>query len=335
MYSTKEEKGHIFSDKFRIIVDSEGNATWFITRVLYSSCPIDVSNFPFDTQKCEIKFLSWTHDARAVDLVLHDKDGIKLHGHKEHSEWKLKSIISRRNMINVECCLAPYVDIVYTLEFQRKALYYTMTVISPSMLLSLIVCLSFLFPANSGERVSLVISVFLGLFVFMLIVNEHTPVTSDSVPMLTEFFNYIAVSTLLALCATAFILHLNHGSTCVPVPWYLQRIRDCVAVPVCIKKTQPVKGMGQDIQEMPLTEASTQCISHPDFLSQAAVVRRSSVEQKILNELQKLSKHLEEENIASDMREDWNYTMKVFDRLFFVIFFILFLFFSSYVFSFF
>lgn len=162
-------------------------------------------------------------------------------GHKEHSEWKVKSISSTRNAVNFNCCPAAFIDIAYTLEFQRKALYYTMTIISPSMLLFLVACLSFLLPANSGERVSLVISVFLGLFVFMLIVNQHTPVTSDSVPMLTEVFNYIALSTFLALFATAFILRLNDVPSGLTVPWHFQRIRDCIAVVLCMKKTQPRK----------------------------------------------------------------------------------------------
>lgn len=162
-------------------------------------------------------------------------------GHKEHSECKVKSISSTRNAVNFNCCPAAFIDIAYTLEFQRKALYYTMTIISPSMLLFLVACLSFLLPANSGERVSLVISVFLGLFVFMLIVNQHTPVTSDSVPMLTEVFNYIALSTFLALFATAFILRLNDVPSGLTVPWHFQRIRDCIAVVLCMKKTQPRK----------------------------------------------------------------------------------------------
>ena len=316
-------------------MDSDGNVSWPLTKILHSSCPIDVSDFPFDTQKCTIRFYSWTHDASAVDLQLQYGDGIDLKSYRESSEWKLKSITSEKRLRNYPCCPAPFADVTYRLEFERKTLYYIMTIISPSMLLSLLACISFLFPADSGERVSLVISVLLGLVVFMLIVNDRTPVTSDAVPMLTSFFNSIGVSTILALIATAFILRLNHVSSGIPVPRYLARIRDCIAVALCMKKPTLAKREELNFDQILLTETSTQYINMRDFAGQTPAARKSLNEQRILMELQKMSKHLEEENIANELKGDWHFTMDVFDRLFFLIFFVIFLFFASYVFSFF
>jgi hypothetical protein len=330
----KEDEGHISNDKFRILMNSDGNAIWFITKILHSACPIDVSKFPFDTQKCKIKLGSWTYDGRALDLKL-DNNGIDLAQHKENSEWKLKSVTSKRRSVKYECCPTPFIDIAYSLEFQRKALYYIMTIIVPSMLLSLLACVSFLFPADSGERVSLVISVLLGLVVFMLIVNDRTPVTSDAVPMVTELFNSIAATTVLALLATAFILRLNHVSSGVPVPRCLARIRDCIAVALCMKKASLPKRVKLNFEEILLSESSTQYINLRDFTGQIPAGRKPLTEQKILVELQKISAHLEEESVASEMKEDWHYTMEVFDRLFFVLFFIIFCVFAAYVFSFF
>ena len=63
-------------------------------------------------------------------------------------------------------------------------------------------------------------------------------------------------------------------------------------------------------------------------------VRKQFTEEKILTELQKISAHLEEENAASKIKEEWHYTMTVFDRFFFVIFFLIFIGFVAYVFSF-
>jgi hypothetical protein len=210
-----------------------------------------------------------------------------------------------------------------------------MTIIVPSMLLSFLASVSFLFPADSGERVSLVISVLLGLVVFMLIVNDCTPVTSDAVPTVTKFFNYIAATTVLALLATAFILRLNHVSSGVPVPRCLARIRDCIAVALCMKKASLPKRVKLNFEEILLSESSTQYINLRDFTDQIPAGRKPLTEQKILVELQKISAHLEEESVASEMKEDWHYTMEVFDRLFFVLFFIIFCVFAAYVFSFF
>ena len=150
---------------------------------------------------------------------------------------------------------APYIDVTYTFEFRRKLLHYIMTIIFPSVLLSLLSCISFLFPAGSGERVSVVISVLLGLVVFMLIVNERTPVTSNATSMLTQFFNSIGASTVLALTATAFIVRLNHSSTSVPVPGYLACIRDCIAGALCMRRESTRQQVNVNFEDVLLTES--------------------------------------------------------------------------------
>ena len=307
---------------------------WSMRKILHSTCAIDVARFPFDIQSCTIAFSSWTYDKQMLDLQFFEKDGIDLEQYRENSEWKLKTMRSRREEVKYKCCPAPFVDLFYTVEFERKPLYYIMTIVVPSMLLSFLACISFLFPASSGERVSLVISVLLGLVVFMLIVNDRTPVTSDSVPMITTLFNCIGATAVLALMATAFILNLNHVTAGVAVPRYLAKIRDCIAVALCMKKAPLPKRVDLNFEDSLFNESSTQYINVRHLVGQTPGARKPLIEQKILLELQKLSKHLEEENITKEMEEDWHYTMRVFDRLFFVLFFIIFWVFAAYVLSF-
>ena len=179
---------------------------WYTYQIMHSVCRMDVSKFPFDTQKCQLKIGSWSEDILYVDLKIYEKtNGIDTDLFEKNTVWELKSARAQKNMVHYKCCPSPYVDIIYSLEFRRKPLYYIMTIVFPSMLLSLLSSISFIFPADSGERVSLVISVLLGLVVIMLIVNDLTPVTSDSVPIITQFFNSIGVATVFALLATAFI----------------------------------------------------------------------------------------------------------------------------------
>ena len=224
--------------------------------ILESVCPINIENFPFDTQRCKLKIGSWTYDGFDLDLqILETSKGINLASLEANSVWELKSVHVERNSVKYTCCPAPYIDVTYTFEFRRKPLYYIMTIIFPSVLLSLLSCISFLFPADSGERVSLIISVLLGLVVFMLIVNERTPVTSDATPMLTQFFNSIAATTVLALMATAFILRLNHASTSVPVPGYLACIRDCIAGALCMRRESPRERVNVKFDDVLLSES--------------------------------------------------------------------------------
>ena len=162
-------------------------------KILHSYCLIDISEFPFDTQKCKIMIGSWSYDESTLDLRIYAEDkGMDLSLYEKNVVWELKSTHAQRHTERYSCCPWLFVDLTYTLEFRRIPLYYLMTLVYPTMLLSFLSCVSFLFPADSGERVSLVISVLLGLIVFMLIVNDRTPVTSKETPLITKYFNSIA-----------------------------------------------------------------------------------------------------------------------------------------------
>jgi hypothetical protein len=54
----------------------------------YSTCKIDITWFPFDEQKCAMKFGSWTYDSSGIDLQLHANGG-DLSSFIPNGEWEL------------------------------------------------------------------------------------------------------------------------------------------------------------------------------------------------------------------------------------------------------
>lgn len=54
----------------KLIIDSSGIVTWTVPLIIKSSCPVDVTYFPYDQQTCEIHFGSWIYDVTKVDLQL-------------------------------------------------------------------------------------------------------------------------------------------------------------------------------------------------------------------------------------------------------------------------
>ena len=253
--SANEDGAAILDLSYKAKVYNDGNVMMGCPIILKSVCPIEIGSFPFDTQKCKLKIGSWRYSGLDIEPRIYKSQeftkGINLKHLEANSVLELKSATAVRNLVNYTCCTEPYYDIIYTFEFRRKPLYYIMTIIFPSILLSLLFSISFLFPADSGERVSLVTSVLLGLVVFMLIVNEHTPVSSEDSTILTIFFNSISSSTVLALIATAFILHLNHASASESVPRYLACMRDCIAGALFVRRRKssrkPVDNNFEDI----------------------------------------------------------------------------------------
>lgn len=54
--------------------------------IFKSTCYIDVRWFPFDVQKCDLKFGSWTHGSRTLDLQLLEAD---ISTYTPNGEWDL------------------------------------------------------------------------------------------------------------------------------------------------------------------------------------------------------------------------------------------------------
>ena len=89
----------------------------------------------------------------------------------------------------------PYPDIIFTLKLRRKTLFYTVNLIIPCVGISFLSVLVFYLPSDSGEKVSLSISILLSLTVFFLLLAEIIPPTSLAVPLLGKVFPSFHAST--------------------------------------------------------------------------------------------------------------------------------------------
>ncbi|XP_046576222.1 acetylcholine receptor subunit delta-like [Haliotis rubra] len=72
-------------------------------------------------------------------------------------------------------------EMVFTFVFKRKYLYYVITNILPVMLLSVLNLGVFLLPPETGEKVSLCISIVLSYAVYMSAISGRLPEVSDTV----------------------------------------------------------------------------------------------------------------------------------------------------------
>ncbi|XP_010171714.1 neuronal acetylcholine receptor subunit alpha-7 [Antrostomus carolinensis] len=127
-----------------------------------------------------------------------------------NGEWDLVGVPGKRNEMYYECCKEPYPDVTYTITMRRRTLYYGLNLLIPCVLISGLALLVFLLPADSGEKISLGITVLLSLTVFMLLVAEIMPATSDSVPLIAQYFASIMVIIGLSVVVTVLVLQFHH-----------------------------------------------------------------------------------------------------------------------------
>lgn len=144
-----------------------------------STCNVDVRWFPFDIQRCELKFGSWTYDGWLLDLQMNDAD---ISGYMPNGEWDLigdTSVIlseqkprssrkahfssvsilpgvpGTRTEVFYDCCKEPYPAVTFVVAIRRRTLYYALNLLIPCVLLSSMTLLIFVLPADSGEKISL------------------------------------------------------------------------------------------------------------------------------------------------------------------------------------
>ncbi|XP_023811288.1 neuronal acetylcholine receptor subunit alpha-7 [Oryzias latipes] len=206
LYNSADER---FDASFHtnILVNSSGYCQYLPPGIFKSTCHIDVRWFPFDVQRCDLKFGSWTYGGWSLDLQMINADTT---GYIANGEWDLVEVPGQRSERFYDCCKEPYPDVTFTVVMRRRTLYYGLNFLIPCVLISTLALLVFLLPADSGEKISLGITVLLSLTVFMLLVAEIMPATSDSVPLIAQYFATTMAIVGLSVIATVLVLQYHH-----------------------------------------------------------------------------------------------------------------------------
>ncbi|XP_073238907.1 neuronal acetylcholine receptor subunit alpha-10-like [Porites lutea] len=203
--ANNEREGGMDQFKTQIVINSSGWNMWLSPAIIISSCKMDVKYFPFDTQFCLLKFGSWTYDTFRVNKV-REAPFVETDKFVGNGEWKLIAFPAVRNEIYHVCCPEPYPDITFTLQIQRLALFYYINLVIPCVLITVLTVTAFCLPPESGERITLVITNLLAMTVFMLLVADIMPSTSEVIPVISIYFSGTIFEVALALLATCIIL---------------------------------------------------------------------------------------------------------------------------------
>uniref|UniRef100_A0A8C7WT74 Cholinergic receptor, nicotinic, alpha 10b n=1 Tax=Oryzias sinensis TaxID=183150 RepID=A0A8C7WT74_9TELE len=315
-----------------VVLRNDGQVMWDQPAITKSSCSVDVAFFPFDVQQCHLTFGSWTHNGNQMDLF-NALDSADLSDFVPNVEWEVLGMPAKKNVILYGCCSDPYPDITFTLNLKRRASFYIFNLLIPCMMISFLAPLGFYLPADSGEKVSLGVTVLLALTVFQLLVAESMP-PSESVPLIGKY--YIATMTMVtaSTALTIFIMNIHHcGSEARPVPQWAQRFVLNFLARICF-----------------LREAGDSCLSRASSLKQPwshqesdsdveggaqqnrreILVRTQCVCQhkRLRSNVEFIASSYQDQRVAQLHITEWRKVAKVMDRFFMWLFFILFFFMS-------
>ena len=172
------------------VLESDGTVFCLLPAIMTFTCKLNVTYFPYDRQVCHLRFVSWSYTGAQVDLV-------NMSGHgdtgmfADNGEWDLLGMPVRRIPVKYPCCEEPFPEVIYYLILQRQHLYYIFNLVLPQVMITAMALLVFYLPAESGEKISLSITVLLSICVFLLMVSERMPATSDTVPLIGQYHNHL------------------------------------------------------------------------------------------------------------------------------------------------
>ena len=224
-------------EDYKATIYSDGSVSYNFPTVLKSVCRIDVTYFPFDTQVCKLTFGSWTYHGFELDVIKRSESG-DLDNYIEHNEWKVASFPIERHVLYYNCCPEPYPDVTFYLTLKRKAQFYVLTILFPCILTSSVAAVSFILPPESGEKVSLSVTVLLSLAVFLLMVSEQLPASSDTFPYIGMYFASAMTLVALSCFMTVIVLNFHYrGNNGRKVPrWVRMLVINKIGVLVCSTK---------------------------------------------------------------------------------------------------
>jgi nicotinic acetylcholine receptor len=81
----------------------------------------------------------------------------------------------------------------------RKTLYYTVNLIVPTGLMSILICIVFCLPTAAGEKMTLCMSILLALNLFQLLVTKILPPTSAVVPLIAKYLLFTFTLNVLVI----------------------------------------------------------------------------------------------------------------------------------------
>ncbi|GFN98353.1 neuronal acetylcholine receptor subunit alpha-10 [Plakobranchus ocellatus] len=162
-----------------------GAVSWPVPVRLRSSCVVKITYFPFDRQYCMVRFGSWIYSQSLVDYeVRQDVSSVDLSSFTKNSEWELLAMRLEKAVVSRTRGHGMHPHLTAVIYLKRNTFFYLFNIIVPCCMLSILTLMTFWLPPTSCEKVTLGLNVFLAFSMFMLLIAEEVPASSDAVPLI-------------------------------------------------------------------------------------------------------------------------------------------------------
>ncbi|XP_077983403.1 neuronal acetylcholine receptor subunit beta-3-like isoform X2 [Glandiceps talaboti] len=336
-----------------VSIHSEGKVYWDALVVLQSFCKIDFFFFPWDEQECTMEFGPWIMSSEYINMHVMIEEKIHLNPDINVGEFIVENVTLERKANDFEA--GEFTVIVVKMHLWRQPLYYILNMIIPCLIIFSITLFGFILPPDSGEKVSLNVTILLSMSLFLGLSSSLMPPTSSKVPLIAQYNIFSMVLVTVSTIMTIYVLriwHIGPGHKEVPA-WIRKWILGYLVKVLCmegrfvhvipgdcktytqssgyatIKKTQPRNGSLYENQKYEMKRVGSGEREH----NEDQVWRHNQVDQGthlLLKELKNISSSMKrlveqkmEEEHEDDVSKEWKQVAIVTNRLFLWVYVIL------------
>lgn len=161
-----------------VTVNNDGFIEWWVYVNLQTHCKVNLTNYPFETQKCDVNVTKSYLDDES-EILQNVNDSTSIGNLVPNGEWKVFPLHSSKQIFhrsNREVS-----GLKWTIVMKRGTEFYLWTFLMPSISLSIADWFSFWLPTKSAQKLSLSIFVFLANAVLIRLFNDSMPTISEDI----------------------------------------------------------------------------------------------------------------------------------------------------------
>ena len=218
-------------NKEYVIVRSNGYMTWFPAKELQTSCAVDVSKYPFDTQACSITMKAWYHDNKSFFLnTIGSGIEISQVHFVENGEWEILNLSAYPFQYHDYADnSSAYSCMHYTLILKRRSSYHLITKSFAFVIFMAINLLVVVIPTECGEKLGFCMSQFLTMIVFLNLITQNMPTSSFTISYLKYLISLQILVSGITILIVAISIYLQSRNIEDDRPSCLVRIIFCSA----------------------------------------------------------------------------------------------------------
>ncbi|XP_037942792.1 acetylcholine receptor subunit beta-like 2 [Teleopsis dalmanni] len=253
-------------------------------------------------------------------------------------------IVNYEKLLNLKKIHLLILDITFKLTMRRKTLFYTVNLIVPCVALTFLTVLVFYLPSDSGEKVTLCISILVSLTVFFLLLAEIIPPTSLAVPLLGKYLLFTMILVSLSVWTTVCVLniHFRSPSTHKMSPLFRKLFLHFMPKVLMMRRTQytlpdyddstPSNGYTNEIDvrdsisDFPSEFKDSQDGTYDNGVAHSIdsdnVIPRNLTPEVLqaLRAVRFIAQHIKDADKDNEIVEDWKFVSMVLDRFFLLTF---------------